>query len=86
MTSKMITIRQEVYDRLNRMKKDKESFSDVISRLLDAQKKDPLQHFGIGKDLPEDELDEFERCITIAREQSRNRQIERHEEQWNGNP
>ncbi|NMC03962.1 MAG: hypothetical protein GYA24_02060 [Candidatus Lokiarchaeota archaeon] len=41
MTSKMITIRQEVYDRLSRAKKGDESFSDVINRLLDSQKKSP---------------------------------------------
>ncbi len=86
MTSKMITIRQEVYDRLSRAKRADESFSDVITRLLDSQKKDPLRHFGIGKDMPEDFLDEFEKGIVLSREQSQNRREKRFEELWGVKP
>jgi predicted CopG family antitoxin len=82
MTSKTITIRQEVYDRLSRVKKVDENFSDVITRLLDNQKKDPLRHFGIGKDMQDEFLDAFEKGIALSREESRHSQEKRFKNLW----
>ncbi|HUY01392.1 MAG TPA: antitoxin VapB family protein [Candidatus Deferrimicrobium sp.] len=67
MTSKIISIRKDIYDHLKRLKKHNESFSEVIERLLTERKKDPLKHFGIAKDLPEEVNNEFEKGIFYAR-------------------
>ncbi|TFG06033.1 MAG: antitoxin [Promethearchaeota archaeon] len=67
MTSKIISIRKDIYEHLKRLKKDNESFSELIERLLTERKKDPLRHFGIAKDMPEDVNNEFEKGIFYAR-------------------
>ncbi|KKK47514.1 hypothetical protein LCGC14_3154420, partial [marine sediment metagenome] len=67
MTSKMISIRVEVYNNLKKLKNPDESFSELIERLIINQKKDPLRHFGIAKDLPEEILNEFENAITTGK-------------------
>ena len=63
MTSKMISIRDEIYKNLKRLKSPDESFSELIKRLIENQQKDPLKHFGIAKNLSDDVLDEFEKSI-----------------------
>lgn len=70
MASKMISIREEIYNRLDRMKVGDESFSDVISRLISMVKKDPLRHFGIGTTIPDSINDIFEEGIKLAREKN----------------
>lgn len=67
MTSKMISIRVEVYNNLKKLKGPDESFSELIERLIINQKKDPLRHFGIAKDLSEEILNEFENAITTCK-------------------
>jgi predicted CopG family antitoxin len=67
MTSKIISIRKDIYEHLKRLRKHNESFSELIERLLTERKKDPLKHFGIAKDLPEDVNNEFENGILYAR-------------------
>ncbi len=47
MASKNISITIDLYHELQFLKRQGESFSDVIWRLLHEQKKDPLAHFGI---------------------------------------
>jgi len=69
MTSKMISIREDIYNALKRLKGPSESFSEVIEHLINSQKKDPLKHFGILSDLSEDVLDDFENAINEAREE-----------------
>lgn len=61
MVSKQISIRKEIYDRLKSQKKENESFSDVIKRLLDNQSnfEEIKSCFGLSKDLPDEIIDEF---------------------------
>ena len=63
MTSKMISIRDEIYKNLKKLKEPNENFSELIERLIVNQQKDPLKHFGIAKNLSDDVLDEFERTV-----------------------
>ena len=70
MTSKMISIREEVYNNLKKLKGSSESFSDLIERLIKSQEKDPLKHFGIGKKLPEEILEDFEKIVNEARKEN----------------
>ncbi|HME51732.1 MAG TPA: antitoxin VapB family protein [Candidatus Lokiarchaeia archaeon] len=68
MTSKLISLREDIYDRLQQIKNSDESFSELIERLLNERKKNVLLHFGNGRDLPEGCLDEFENAILEAKE------------------
>lgn len=63
MTSKMISIRDDIYKNLKKLKNPNESFSELLERLINNQKKDPLKHFGIANNLSDDILDEFERAV-----------------------
>ncbi|MFO8020259.1 MAG: antitoxin VapB family protein [Promethearchaeia archaeon] len=61
MVSKQISIRKKIYDRLKGQKRENESFSDVIARLLDSQSNfsDIKECFGLSKNLPEELTDKF---------------------------
>jgi predicted CopG family antitoxin len=50
MASKTISIRGEVYERLKDVKREDESFSDVIERLLKKDKTDLSEYLGSLKD------------------------------------
>ena len=63
MPSKMISIRDDIYKNLKKLKGPNESFSELIERLMANQHKDPLKHFGIAKNLSDDVLDEFEGAV-----------------------
>ena len=54
MTSKTIKINERIYKKLLNSKKDEESISEFLERLLDIkeQSKDINKSFGIWKDLP----------------------------------
>jgi predicted CopG family antitoxin len=67
MTSKLISIREDIYDRMQRIKKPDESFSELIERMLNERKKNIMLHFGNGHDLPENYLDDFENAILEAK-------------------
>jgi predicted CopG family antitoxin len=82
MTSKMISIKEDVYENLKRLKKPNESFSDVISRLIISRKKDPLKHFGIASDLGDEFNDEFENAIIRARKEDSSKVEKRIKENW----
>jgi predicted CopG family antitoxin len=47
---KTITIRDDTYEKLVRLKRDGESFSDVIERLIEQKDFDISRYFGILKD------------------------------------
>jgi len=59
----MISIRDDIYKNLKKLKGPNESFSELIERLMSNQQKDPLKHFGIAKNLSDDVLDEFEKAV-----------------------
>ena len=71
MTSKMISIREDIYKDLKKLKGLDESFSELIERLIANQRKEPLKHFGIGKALSEDVLNEFEKAVNNAKKKMR---------------
>lgn len=50
MATKTISIREEVYDILKNLKRENESFSDVIGKLAKKRKSDLSQYFGVLKD------------------------------------
>ncbi len=70
MTSKMIEIKEELYSKLSKLKKANQSFSDIIERLLINSKKNPLSHFGIGKNINPQDLDDFENILLESRKQN----------------
>jgi predicted CopG family antitoxin len=69
MSTKTITIREDVYSLLDRAKRDGESFSEVIERLLTSQHADMSSYFGALKDSPL--LDGLEEDSKKIREQAR---------------
>ncbi len=82
MTSKMISLREDIYNDLKRLKNPNESFSELIERLIKGRKKDPLKHFGIAKDLPKDMLDDFENAVLEAKKLDAARASKRFSELW----
>lgn len=71
MASKTISIRDDVYNLLKGAKKEEESFSDAIERLLKKDKVDLSQYFGALKDSPL--LDKIEEDSKKVREMARSR-------------
>jgi predicted CopG family antitoxin len=64
MASKTVSIKDDVYKLLKDAKRDEESFSDVIERLLKKDKTDLSEYFGSLKDNPLlDALEEDSRKI-----------------------
>lgn len=71
MASKTISIRDDVYKLLKGVKREEESFSDVIERLLKKDKIDMSDYFGALKDNPL--LDKLEADSKMIREMARPR-------------
>jgi len=82
MTSKMISIRDDVYKNLKKLKGPNESFSELIERLIAHQQKDPLKFFGIAKDLSDELVDEFEKAIIEAKKNDALKSISKFSELW----
>ena len=82
MTSKMISIRDDIYKNLKKLKEPNESFSELIERLITNQRKDPLKHFGIAKNLSDDVLDEFERTVKEGKKKDANISSSKFSEIW----
>ena len=82
MTSKMISIRDDVYKNLKKLKSPNESFSELIERLIANQQKDPLKFFGIAKDLSYELIDEFEKAIIEAKKNDAMKSISKFSELW----
>lgn len=78
----MISVKEEVYKQLKRLKNPEESFSDLLTRLIQNQEKNPLKHFGIAKDLPAEILDEFEDAIITAKKENIMNYESRFKELW----
>jgi len=82
MTSKMISIRDDVYKSLKKLKGPNESFSELIERLIANQKKDPLKHFGIAKNISEEILDEFEKAVKEGKKNDAIKSSSKFSEIW----
>lgn len=68
----MIAIKERIYHELSKLKKKDESFSDVIENLINLRpKKNPLTHFGIGKDSDPEYFDEFDKGLEKYRKKQR---------------
>jgi predicted CopG family antitoxin len=66
MGTKTIGLREDTYDWLQARKRDDESFTELVDRLLDEATADWRDGFGT---LPESEAEELERAVTQSREQ-----------------
>lgn len=73
MATKTISIREDVYDILASLKKENESFSDVIWKLTKKRKPNLRDYFGILKDSKA--MIEIEEDIKKMRESARLRTI-----------
>ncbi|MFO7795412.1 MAG: antitoxin VapB family protein [Promethearchaeati archaeon] len=82
MPSKLISVREEIYRKLKKLKNPDESFSDLFERIIKTQEKQPLKHFGIGKHLPEEFQDEFEAVILEAKKEFAENTRRRFNELW----
>ncbi len=73
MATKTISIREDVYDVLSRLKKENESFSDVIYKLTKKRKPNLRDYFGVLKDSKA--INEIEEDIKTMRGSARLRTI-----------
>lgn len=69
MTSKNISITEDVYDLLSMMKLEGESFSDAIRRL--AARRSLKENAGLWSHLPEEEMDAFRKSLGDLRGRAR---------------
>lgn len=67
MGTKTIGIREDVYERLKARKREDESFTDLVDRILDDATADWREGFGT---LPEGDADELERIVTDSRDRT----------------
>ncbi|MHC3438670.1 antitoxin VapB family protein [Natrialbaceae archaeon A-gly3] len=67
MGTKTIGLREDVYERLKARKREDESFTDLMGRLLDETTVDWREGFGT---LSEQEADELERIVADSRDQA----------------
>lgn len=58
MTTKTISLKEEAYERLKRLKKGDKSFSDVILELTETSKKDFTNLVGADVDIKWEEIEE----------------------------
>lgn len=66
MGTKTIGIRDDAYERLKARKRDDESFTDLVNRLLDETEASWREGFGT---LDADEVEELEHLVKASREQ-----------------
>ncbi|MHA1673752.1 MAG: antitoxin VapB family protein [Promethearchaeota archaeon] len=80
MASKMISVREEVYKKLLKVKTNNESFSELFERLLRNRKKNPLAGFGNANELSAEYNNLFENSIHESRKIHRERANTRRNE------
>ena len=77
MGTKTIGVKDAVYERLKARKRDDESFTDLVNRLLDETQSDWREGFGT---LDTDEADEVEQAAKASRKQTSTGLTERQQE------
>jgi len=82
MPSKNISITDDIYNGLVKLKRDDESFSDIIGRLMAERKKDPLKFFGILEDVPDEIFDDFEKGMDDLKKSATTKANEKIEQEW----
>jgi predicted CopG family antitoxin len=82
MPSKNISITEDIYNELVKLKNGNESFSDIISRLVMERKKDPLKFFGILEDIPDEIMDDFEKGMDDLKKTATLKAKEKIEQEW----
>ena len=78
----MISVKEKIYKQLEQLKNPDESFSDLLERLIQNHKKDPLKHFGIAKQIPIDILDDFEKAVLNSKKEFAKNSKKRFNELW----
>lgn len=68
---KTISLRDDVYENLVKVKGKNESFSDVISRLI--HKRSLLDFAGRWSDIPEEKIEELTKELVAIRDSTRDR-------------
>lgn len=66
MGTKTIGVREEVYERLKARKRDDESFTELLNRILEESTSDWREHFGT---LDAETADELETIVSTSRSQ-----------------
>jgi predicted CopG family antitoxin len=69
MTSRHISVTDDIYDLLTKMKLKNESFSDTIKRL--AKRRDLLDCAGAWSDVPKEEMKAYEKGIREQRDKTK---------------
>ena len=77
MGTKTIGLRDDVYERLKARKREDESFTDLVNRLLDEEQTDWREGFGT---LDAQEAEELEQAVQTSREQTSAGLAERQQE------
>lgn len=75
-------MKEDIYKQLEKLKFPDETFSELLERLIQNQRKDPLKHFGIAKETPKEILDEFEKAVLNAKKEFPNNSTKRFNELW----
>ncbi len=86
MTSRNISIRDDLYERLSRMKRKEQSFSDLIEELIEDGGKGSfsrmMKYFGVLADFPDDfdaiiakKRDEMNKDIKTRKQEHLQRQV-----------
>ena len=73
--TKVISLSDDAYEDLSKLKKEGESFSDVVIRLSKKEKKPLIEFFGKWAG-PKEELDQIEKEIYETRKKAKMRDVE----------
>lgn len=82
MTSKNISITEDVYNDLLKLRREDESFSEIIQRLVSESKKDPLKFYGILSDIPANDMEEFEDAVVRMKEKAAKVSNKKIQDEW----
>jgi predicted CopG family antitoxin len=77
MGTKTIGLRDDAYERLKARKREDESFTDLVNRLLDEEQTDWREGFGT---LDAEEAEELEQAVGTSRKQTSTGLAERQQE------